>query len=309
MKIYALTLATAIAGLMAATPSVGGEVYPNIADTSHASLRAVKFFQGYFTAKSQHNTTSWLQFFNPTQLVYYDATLGWAFPNRSAVELGLTEAVQSWAENATSYPLRILGNTASAVVHYVNTPGLFGAEIRSLSAIDFRDVKVTRQVDYWDGRGNSVKATAVADNQYPNDLGLATVEEQAASEMKTIVRQLNAALAAGNATAAAALFSYDAVFEDYTLRNREEGRLAIGLYLQRALPYLPYGPGTTVSHVLGSARGGGYEWQTDGQHVRNGITALELDGSGSITRFTTVWDGSRMNDIAIQALAMLCIET
>jgi hypothetical protein len=113
----------------------------------------------------------------------------------------------------------------------------------------------------------------------------------------------------GDANAAAALFSYDAILEDFTLRTREEGLLAIGRYLQRALPYLPYGPGTTLRHVLGNDHGGGYEWQTDGQSVRNGITALELDSSGLITQLATIWDGSRTNNSAIQTLAALWIET
>ncbi|KAF4621515.1 hypothetical protein G7Y89_g14557 [Cudoniella acicularis] len=220
-----------------------------------------------------------------------------------------TEVTEEWAKNATSYPLQILGDTASAVVHYVDTPGLFGAEIRSISAVDFRDGKVTRQADYWDGRRNPVIADAGPDGQYPYDLGLDTVEQKAAPEMNRTAHQLNDALSAGDAEAAAALFSYDAIFEDITLRTREEGQLEIGRYLQRALAYLPYGPGTTLRHVLGSVQGGGYEWQTDGQPVRNGIAALELDGSGLITQFTAVWDGSRMNDSAIQALAALSIET
>ena len=292
-----------------ATASVGGDLYPDIADTSHASWLAAEFFQGYFTAKSLHNATWWLQFFHPTQAVYYDATLGFAFTSRSVIETEITNLTQSWPENATSYPLQILGDTASAVVRFVDTPGLFGAEARIIAAVDFRDGKVTREVDYWDGRRNPSISSRSPDNQYPYDLGLDTVGEQAASEMNRTARQLNAMLSAGDAKAAAALFSYDAIFEDTTLRTREEGQLAIGRYLQRALPYLPYGPGATLRHVLGNVQGGGYEWQTDGQPVRNGITALELDGSGSITRLTTVWDGSLMSDSAMQALAVLSIET
>ena len=46
--------------------------------------------------------------------------------------------------------------------------------------------------------------------------------ENAAIEMNTIARRLNAALSAGNATAAARLFSYDAIFKDTALRIREE---------------------------------------------------------------------------------------
>lgn len=138
---------------------------------------------------------------------------------------------------------------------------MFGpSEIRSISAVDFRDGKVTRQVDYWDGRGNPDIEGRPARNQYPTNLGLDTVEDTAAPEIDWAAHQLNAALSACDAEAAMALFSNDAVFEDITLRTRQEGQTAIGRYLQRALEHLPYGPGTTLRHVLGSVEGGGYEW-------------------------------------------------
>lgn len=195
------------------------------------------------------------------------------------------------------------------MLHFVDTPRLFGAaEIRFISAVDFRDGKVTRQVDYWDGRRNPDDVPG-PDDEYPYDLGLDTVGEQAAPKMNWTAHQLDAALSAGDADAAAALFSSDGILKDFTLRMRQEGQFAIGRYLQRALAYLPYGPGTTLRHVLGNDYGGGYEWKTDGQPVRNGITALELDGSSLITQLTTVWDRSRMSDSAIQALAALSIET
>lgn len=79
-------------------------------------------------------------------------------------------------------------------------------------------------------------------------------------------------------------------------------------FVRRALGELPYGPGETLRHVLGSARGGGYEWQTNSEPVRNGITALELDGDSTITRLTAVWDASRMSDAAMRWLTTLSIE-
>jgi hypothetical protein len=126
--------------------------------------------------------------------------------------------------------------------------------------------------------------------------------------MSRTARQLNAALVTDDDQAAAALFSADAVFEDMTTRTRVEGRLAIGRYLRRALAELPYGPGATLRHVLGSAQGGGYEWQTNSEPVRNGITALELDGDSAITRLTALWDASRMSDAAMRWLTTLSIE-
>ena len=212
-------------------------------------------------------------------------TLGEGFPSRSLLVTQFTEFTTEWPKNATSYPLKILGDTASAVGNYLDSAGMFGpAEIRSISSVDFRDGKVTRQVDYWDGRRNPDDVPGL-DDQYPYDLGLDTVGEQAAPKINNTAHQLNAALSAGDAHAAMVLFVYNAIL-DITLRTKEEGQPAIGRYLQRALAHLPYGPGTAVHHVLGSDQGGGYEWQTDDQPVRNGITALELDRNGLITQFT-----------------------
>jgi hypothetical protein len=281
---------------------------PDIADTSHASQRAVEFFHGYFTAKSCHDAEGWLQYFHPSRLVYHDATLGLGSDSRSAVEALFGAMVSGWPANARSYPLRILGDTTSAVVVFVDTPELFGAELRIIAAVDFRDGKVTRQTDYWDGRRSSAIDLRGPDDQYPHGLGLETVWEIAAPEMDRTARQLNAALVTDDGQAAAALFSADAVFEDMSTRTRVEGRLAIGRYLRRALGELPYGPGATLRHVLGSAQGGGYEWQTNSEPVRNGITALELDGDSAITRLTALWDASRMSDAAMRWLTTLSIE-
>lgn len=286
---------------------VTDDLFPDIADTSHATQLAAEFFHGYFTAKSLHNATLWLEFFHPTQVVYYDATLGEGFSSRSQLVTAFTEFTEEWPKNAISYPLQILGDTDSAVIHYVNTPGLFGtAEIRSISAVDFRDGKVTRQVDYWDGRRNP-DDTASPNDPYPYSLGVETVEQKAAPEMNRTAHQLNAALAANDADAAAALFSYDAIWIDLTLRTRQEGQPAISRYLQRALVNLPFGPGTNLRHVLGTAQGGGYEWQAAGNGTLNGITALELD-KGSFTQLIMSWDGSRVSDTALQALVALSFE-
>ena len=289
--------------------STTNNLFPNIADISRASPLLTEFFHGYFTAKSLHNATSWLEFFHPRQVVYYDATMGEGFSSKSQLVPAFTELTQEWPKNATSYPLQILGNSDSAIIHYVDTPGLFGnAEIRSISAVDFRDGKVTRQVDYWDRRRNPDDNAGPID-QYPYSLGVETVDQKATPEIIRTAYQLNAALAANDTDAAAILFSYDAVWIDLALRTRQEGQLAIGRYLRRALGSLPFGPGTSVRHVLGCAQGGGYEWQAAHNSTLNGITALELDDNGSITQFTTSWDGSRLNDSALQALVTVAIES
>lgn len=291
--------------------SPNGSLYPQIADTSHASWEVTNFFRGYYTTKSLHDIDIWLDFFHPTEVVFFDTTAYQSFLNRSTVEKEIPKLAATWHSDGRSYPFQILGNTAGAILHTVDTPGLFGAEVRIMSAIDFRDGKITRQVDYWDARRNPLLPGRLPESPVPLNLGLDTVDERAAPEMDKVAHQLNEALATGDATAAAALFSNDAVFEDFTLRTRQEGQLAIGRYLQRILPKIPYGVGATLLHVLGSARGGGYEWRphnASNHSVRNGITSLELDESGAIVQLTTIWDGSLMSDSDIRALALLSLE-
>lgn len=183
-------------------------------------------------------------------------------------------------------------------------------KIRALSAIDFLDGKVTRQIDYWDLRGSPIIGNRAPESVYPTALGFNKTLNTPNPELEKVVRQLDAAMAAGNANATAELFSSDAVFEDFALRTREEGRLAIGRYLERSIAQLPYGSGfeVTIRNILGCAQGGGYEWETNGLPVRNGITALELNGDGFITRLSAIWDSSLASDSAIQALSVLAIE-
>ncbi|HEV2251577.1 MAG TPA: nuclear transport factor 2 family protein, partial [Streptosporangiaceae bacterium] len=117
----------------------------------------------------------------------------------------------------------------------------------------------------------------------------------------TAARQLAAAFAARDAGRAGQLFSYDAVVEDMALRAQVRGQAAIGRYLRRALPGLPYAR-APVRHVAGAGQGGGYEWHADGQRVAVGAAALELSGDGTITKFTVIWDGSLLDDRAITTL-------
>jgi hypothetical protein len=246
--------------LVAYATTTRASIFPNIADTTHATPEAASFFHGYFTAKSNHNATAWLSYFNPVQASYYDAIVGFAFANRSQVVTALTQTADSWgppATNSTSYPLIVWGDTTSAVVHLVDGPAMFGSEARAISAFDFKDGLIIRQVDYWDGRRIPERGMAVPDSEYPVDLGLDGVPEQAATVIKSVARKLQDAFSAENATAAAELFSVDAVFVDTTLRTRIEGALAISRYLQCTLSNLPYGPGTTVRHVMGDHQGGG----------------------------------------------------
>jgi hypothetical protein len=71
---------------------------------------------------------------------------------------------------------------------------------------------------------------------------------------------LQAAFAAGNAAAAVALMSADAIHEDVAAHTRVRGQLQAQRYFTRALGQLPYGLGAALVHAEGSSQGGGYEW-------------------------------------------------
>lgn len=282
----------------------------DVVDTSHASGEAAALFSGYFSTKTRRELDAFMEFFHPGRSSYFDATLGIGglLDSREQLRGMMAQAMAMWAEGGKSYPLRILGDTDSAIVFFVDTPELFGAELRIMGSVTFKDGKVVRQVDYWDGRRSPATSLRDAAASYPSELGMETAQATADPVVDEVARALNSALTTGDAALAEKLFSADAVFEDLTTRTLLHGRLALCRYLQRALPELPYGPGAAVRHVVGSAQGGGYEWITDGRPVPNGITALELDEAHRITRLTAVWDGSLLDDSAMRSLAILSLE-
>ncbi len=112
----------------------------------------------------------------------------------------------------------------------------------------------------------------------------------------------------GDGAAAAALFSNDAVYRDRALRTQVIGKQAIGKYLSRLLPTVPYGKGAKLVHIVGSDQGGGYEWTNADGPVKRGITAIDLDADGKIVRLATTWDNGMMSDADLQALVLFSIE-
>jgi hypothetical protein len=219
-----------------------------------------------------------------------------------------------WPATGLSYPTRILGDERSALVAFTDTPELFGAEIRSLAAIDIKDGKIVRWVDYWDGRHFGAELAAkmrTPSDKFPTDFKDATIPGNASPKIRAAANRLHAAFAGNDARAAAALFTSDAVYEDMTLHTQILGRLAIERYLGRALDKLPAGTGSSSVHVVGGDMGGGFEWQTAPAYrttVRRGITAIALDLEGKVSRLTTVWDGAMLPLDEVKALAVLSID-
>ena len=318
MKHVALIVAAALT-LVAATSLRAETVdfwkttppYPDVVNTSHATPEAAAFFKSYFTAKSEHKPAQTTDHFSEAHLTYIDAALGWPFYNKKGMTEIFEQFMPKWPPTGLSYPTRISGDMHSAVVAFTDTPELFGGEIRILAAIDFKDGKVVRWIDCWDGRSFGAEAAAkmrTPPDKFPTNFDYDVASEGASARIKDISQKLAAAFAAGDAAAADALFSNDAVYLDRALRVRVLGKQAIGQYLGRVLATVPYGKGSKLMHVVGSDQGGGFEWTNEGSTVKRGIVAIDLNGAGQIERLDTTWDNGVMSDADLQALVLQSIE-
>ncbi|PON24548.1 hypothetical protein TGAM01_v206478 [Trichoderma gamsii] len=278
-------------------------VYPNIADISHATSSLVGFLHKYFTAKTLRDLDTFAGYFTPgSQDVYFDATVGLTVP-QSILAAELAVLFNASTPDAKSYPLRIIGDMNSAVVLSVSTPGLFKAESRPISAVDFKDGKAARWIDYWDGRLSPLISERAPENKFPKTFGESNITTKPSPVIYKVATKLFNALTAGNSKAASSLFTSDAVLEDRSLRTRIEGQLGIEQYLNRSLHGTPYGLGSKMRHVVGGVQGGAYEWiGSPAAGSPNGITALELNYQGQITGFYTVWDSSRTSNHTVEAL-------
>lgn len=289
-------------------------LFPEIVDATHATPKAAEFFHSFFTAKSRHDVDATMDHFSKTTLTYIDATLGWPMYTYDALRDVFVQHMPKWPPSGLSYPTLILGDDHSALVAFTDTPELFGSEIRILAAIDMKDGKVIRWIDYWDGRHFGAELAAklrTPADKFPTDFKESTAPDNAAPTIRAAAGKLQAAFGGNDAKGAAALFSSDAAYEDMTLHTQVLGRLAIERYLGRALTKLPAGVGSSLIHVVGGEMGGGYEWQAAPGYratVRRGITGITLDQDGKITRLTTVWDGAMIPDADMKALIVLSLE-
>ena len=271
-------------------------------DASHGTPRLARQVTSLYRDKSAASVDRTMAHFARSPMYYTDATLGWYLPTWQGLRAVFEQYMPTWGPAARSYPTRLIGDERSAIVVFTDSPELFGHEIRIVAAVDFRDGQVIRQVDYWDGRHFGVAATdqlRVPADQYPPTYGEDVVQDQSSPVVKAVA----AKLAQGDIDG---LFATDAVFEDLALRTQIVGRQAIEAYLQRAT--LPYGPGATIRHTVGSARGGGYEWIRRGAPVDHGIVAFELDDQRRITRLIATWDGAKLSDAAMTTLLTQTLE-
>jgi ketosteroid isomerase-like protein len=285
------------------------ELYPQIADTSHAAPETAAFFTSYFTAKSRHDPAKTMAHFSPDLITYTDATLGWDLGRFDGVKKIFDLYMPKWPPSGKSYPTEILGGPSGALVSFTDTPELFGGELRIVGAIDLKNGKIVRWVDYWDSRSLDHAVDAQLrqpPGKFATDLNERAVGENASAKLQVIAAQMQRAFTRDDATAAAGLMSYDATYEDMTLRTKVRGRAEIERYLARALAKAPFGSGSKLRHVVGSDLGGGFEWLASSGVA--GITAIRLGTDGKITAMTTVYDGRLLNEADLKSLSALSLD-
>jgi ketosteroid isomerase-like protein len=269
-----------------------------------ASLQAAlgKFFE----TKTACDVEGTMAYFAPDMAAYIDATLGWDFGSYAALKAVFEQYMPAWAPPARSYASKILAGEDSALVHMVDTPELFGGELRILAAVDFAGGKIVRWVDYWDssaydtGLYHQFRTPA---GSFPADLKDAQVPTRAAAGLVKAATALHQALTTADASAAAAVLHTDVVLADMALRTQVIGRIETTRYLERVLDRVPYGRASTLRHVVGGGDGGGFEWTAGPQAGRlAGITALELDTDGLITAITSVYDSRQIDPAGKRSL-------
>jgi hypothetical protein len=104
----------------------------------------------------------------------------------------------------------------------VDTKELFGSELHVLGAVDIKDAKIVRWIDYWDGDrfdANAYGQMRTAPDKFPSDFQEQKVGEDSSVQIRDVSVKLQRALSQGDAVAAAALFSPEATYEDRTLNT------------------------------------------------------------------------------------------
>jgi hypothetical protein len=264
---------------------------------------STSMFEAFFATKTACDVDGTMAYFSRDLVAYIDATLGWVFDGHARLRAVFEQYMPGWRPPARSYTTGVLGEETSALVRMVDTPELFGGELRVLAAVDLLDGEIVRWVDYWDSSmfDDALYAqyrTPAA--SFPTDLRDAAVPTRAATEIVAVATALQEAFGAADAAEAAGLLHTDVVLEDMSLRCQVIGRIEVARYLGRVLERVPYGRWSQLRHVVGGRGGGGFEW-TAGPDAGGlvGITALELDGAGLVTRVTSVYD-SRQLDPALK---------
>ncbi|GGF22759.1 bifunctional 3-(3-hydroxy-phenyl)propionate/3-hydroxycinnamic acid hydroxylase [Subtercola lobariae] len=285
--------------------------YPETVDFSHASDAAEQLFTSFFSAKTRRKINETHVHFHPDQVYYADATLGWHWDTNEELRGVWKQYMPFWKSTAKSYPVQVAGDTTTgAAVVVTDTPELFGGEIRAIAIIDFADEKITRWIDYWDGRGfgsDAVSKMRTPAENFPDTVGEDTVDDRHAPEMAKAVDALMRAIASGDAAQLDKILAYDATFEDFALRTQLRGSAAIARYIKRASGRLPY-QGADVIHIVGNAQGGGFEWMPATPAAPRGAAIVTLNETGKVTSLGITYDGAALDDDQIITLSGLAVE-
>src|SRR5262249_25529752 len=131
--------------------------------------------------------------FSEARLTYIDATLGWPFYSKKGMTDIFELYMPKWPATGLSYPTRISGDFHSALIAFTDTPELFGGEIRILAAVDFKDGKVVRWIDYWDGRSFGAESAAkmrTPPDKFPTNFDYDVASEGASAKIKDMSQKL-----------------------------------------------------------------------------------------------------------------------
>lgn len=297
-RFYDVLIAAVISTTTFLSPAKAQPVSPPIVQADHATPPIKNFFKSYFIEKTSHDANGLLGFFSPNMATYSDAVLGYEWPSFVAFKDFLVPYMATLPPAAVSYPIRIVGGPESAIVEFVDTPEWFGSKIPATGVVDIRDGKIVRWIDYWDASTfdtNLYNKLRTPSDKFPTDFKENAVGEMASEKIRNVAQQLADAFRNDDARSAASLFSNDAIYEDRALRSEIVGRSAIEGYLTRILPDAPFGVGSQLRHIVGGDLGGGFEWRAGpSSALKVGVTTLELDNTGHISRLTTVYDSRQL---------------
>ena len=269
-------------------------------DTTSEAARVTDFWRRYFLAKSDRDATALAAQF-ADQVVYEDNSLQMAMAGTNAF------IKQQWAGLFSFVPpdprsvlKNAVGSMTGCAVELTNEAGLFtSVPIDGLSIVDMDGSRIVRITDYWDttgigdqewaglraGFGSNPAWQSVVTGNHPTP---ATADASLAS----LVGRFVEACRAGDTAGAASCLASDARYWNRPLGIDVKGTSAITASLQKVLSLLPDGTGVSLTHVVGSDRGGGFEWLsgTADAGVLRGATEVEVAG-GLITRLAVYYDG------------------
>ena len=104
----------------------------------------IETMEDFFRTKTSCDVAGSISFFSPDLATYTDATLGWNIDSFEALRAIFEQYMPNWSPPARSYFTALFSNEHGAAVHMVDTPELFGGELRILAAVDFADGKIVR---------------------------------------------------------------------------------------------------------------------------------------------------------------------